>query len=331
MEIILVDNGSTDREVLEFYRELTIARAAKIVPFPREFNYSEACNVGARHASGQVLLFLNNDVSVIDSGWLMEMVRFAVRPGVGCVGTKLLFPDGIVQHAGVIIGLHMCGLLYNRTNSNHWDEFGSPDMYRNVLAIMGACQMVPRAAFEAVGGFDERYRISNSDVALCLRLHKEGLRTVFTPHAALFHHEGLTRGKTNPLEDLELTALDIQEMRIAEDPYFHPAISPHHATPLLRLQPDPSPREFLVNQVRQLSRTPVSESAVAIFDEKQVRNLLGADDPCFPCWSSTDTVHSETDAARLALHLLRTSPQPPGAISQGAFRRRSGLLLPMAL
>src|SRR5262249_22506595 len=152
------------------------------------FNYSGACNVGARAAQGQLFLFLNNDTEVLHADWLDELVRFCLLPGVGCVGTKLVYPDGLVQHAGVVLGLHLCGLLHNRVEEGHWDEFGSPDMYRDLSAIMGACQMLPRHVFDLVGGFDERYRIANSDVAICLRAAKAGYRTVYTPHATLRHY-----------------------------------------------------------------------------------------------------------------------------------------------
>jgi GT2 family glycosyltransferase/glycosyltransferase involved in cell wall biosynthesis len=319
-EIILVDNGSTDAEVLKYYRELTAAKAATIVSFPREFNYSEACNLGAGHASGELLLFLNNDVSVIEPDWLEEMVRFAVRPGVGCVGAKLLYPDGLVQHAGVVVGLNLCGLLYNRVSDDHCDEFGSPNMYRNLLAIMGACQMVKREAFESVGGFDERYRIAQSDVALCLRMASAGWRTVYTPHAALYHHEGHTRGRSNPTEDIELTCLDLQELRINEDPYFHPALCPHHSAPQLRLRPDMGPREFLKYRTRELGRLPAGDVALDLFDDEQLRRLLGTP-PNYPAWSATDVIRQPRDAARLALHLLRTSAKLrqrfPRALSEG--------------
>jgi GT2 family glycosyltransferase/glycosyltransferase involved in cell wall biosynthesis len=307
IEIILVDNGSRDAEVLDYYRELTAAGAATVVPFDVAFNYSAACNRGARHAAGELLLFLNNDISVIRPDWLTELVRFAVLPGVGCVGTKLLYPNGVVQHAGVVIGLHMCGLVYNQVAAGRWDEFGSPDMYRNLLAIMGACQLIPRRAFDAVGGFDERYRIANSDVAICLRLHRAGLRTVYTPHAALTHHEGLTRGKTNPAEDVELTAFDLRELRIDEDPYFHPALSPHLATPTLRLPPEPSPKDFLRAQTDAFCRIPRLGTRPDIYNEVAMREFLGAA-AGLPTWHPAGGVADAWDAAQLALSLLRTSP-----------------------
>ena len=87
--------------------------------------------------------------------WLEEMVRFCLLPGVGCVGTRLLYPDGTIQHAGVVLGMHrFFGLLYHKAPAGHRDEFGSPEMYRDLLGVIGACQMLPRRVFEAVGGFE---------------------------------------------------------------------------------------------------------------------------------------------------------------------------------
>ena len=113
------------------------------MPFNQEFNYSAACNTGYRSASGELLLFLNNDIEILDPGWLDELVRWGQLPGVGGVGTKLLYPDGQIQHAGVIVGMHHpYGLIYNKAPEGTWGVFGSPDVYRNYAAIMGACQLI---------------------------------------------------------------------------------------------------------------------------------------------------------------------------------------------
>src|SRR5262249_15571135 len=99
IEIILVDNESTDANVFAYYEELARTQRVRVVTYAKRFNYSEACNIGARAATGEMLLFLNNDIEILKPDWLMEMVRFCLLPGVGCVGTKLVYPDGRVQHA----------------------------------------------------------------------------------------------------------------------------------------------------------------------------------------------------------------------------------------
>jgi GT2 family glycosyltransferase/glycosyltransferase involved in cell wall biosynthesis len=322
-EIILVDNGSSDATVHRYYEELTGAGQVRVVPYQREFNYSGACNAGAQAATGDILLFLNNDIEVIHRDWMDEMVRLCQLPGVGCVGVRLLYPDGIVQHAGVIIGMHVTGLMYNRTERNYRDCFGGSHMYRNVLAVMGACQMIRRDAFDAVGGFDERYRIAQSDVALCLRLRQAGYRTVYTPHAELFHHEGYTRGRFNPTEDMELMARDFREMGIQEDPYFHPALSALYSTPTLRLEPEPASSEVLAQQLDHLDPPIRRESRLDVFDDFSIREALGSLASRFapPEYSLEKVATCDRSATRFIIKVLRDSPdlrkQFPRALSEG--------------
>jgi GT2 family glycosyltransferase/glycosyltransferase involved in cell wall biosynthesis len=323
-EIILVDNNSTDPAVHDLYQSWVMRGLVRVVPFNHEFNYSAACNTGYRSANGELLLFLNNDIEILEPDWLDELVRWAQLPGVGGVGTKLIYPNGQIQHAGVIVGMHPpYGLIYNKTSEGTWGVFGSADVYRNYAAIMGACQLMPRRVFEEVGGFDERYHIANSDVAICLRAWKAGYRTVYTPYAALIHHEGYTRGKVNPTEDMEMTAKDLRELEFTEDPYFHPALSPHLSTPTLRLAPEPSPRDHLQQQLVELYPPHWVASDLDIYDDEAIREALGphVDQLSFPIWFPSEVAESPWGAARFALHLLRTLPhlrrQYPRALSEG--------------
>jgi GT2 family glycosyltransferase len=320
-EIILVDNGSTDAQVIEYYRELTEARAATVVPFRKKFNYSEACNLGARRATGDLLLFMNNDISVINPAWLAEMVRFAMRPGVGCVGTKLLYPNGRIQHVGTAIGLvNLAFHLFYQSEEGESGAFGSPNMYRNLSAVTGACQMFPRRAFDAVGGFDERYRIEYSDVAICLHLREAGLRTVYTPYAPLLHHESLTRGGQTKPDDMALFAFDLKSLNIVEDPYFHPALSHQHSTPALRGENEPASRDVLRDLINRLSQWPDIEGSANVLDKPNVWSCPEVVNR-WPAWAPNESVRSEWDAARLALDLLRRSPMLrdlfPKALSEG--------------
>ncbi len=297
LEIVLVDNGSTDEEVLLYYSELTQTGAATVVPSNKKFNYSEACNLGARHAKGDLLLFLNNDISVTDPSWLAEMVRLAMRPGVGCVGAKLLYPNGLIQHVGSAIGLASIHLFY-RANEDESGVFGSPNMYRNVSAVTGACQMLPRRAFEAIGGFDERYQIEYSDVAICLHLREAGMRTVYTPYARLVHHESFTRGPKSHANDSALFTFDLKTMNFVEDRYFHPALSSRHSSPALRHENEPTCREVLKGVVDRMSQWPDIEPYA---DEPNIWSG-------WPAWPPTHGMCDEWDGAQLALDLLRRSP-----------------------
>ena len=234
IEILIVDNGSTDPETLAFYEERS--ELLRIVPYDEEFNYSRACNLGAVAARGELLLFLNNDIEICDPEWLGELVRRALQPGVGVVGAKLLYPDGEIQHAGVAIGLmRLAAHIFHRSPQHRHGVFGSPDVVRNWLAVTGACHLVRRALFERIGGYDESFRIAYSDIALCLDLHTLGYRTVCTPYAPLVHHESATRGSDTPYGDQILIAKRIRAIGIDIDPFFHPhlerfSLRPHLAT-----------------------------------------------------------------------------------------------------
>ncbi len=237
-EIILVDNGSTDTRTLALYEQWKASRAVSIIPFDRSFNYSVACNLGAAAAKGDFLLFLNNDIEVINPDWLRELVRWGDRPGVGVVGTKLLYPSGAIQHAGV--GLQDLGSLMFFLSSDDVQTpptkavFGTPNHYRNVSALVGACQLLKRGLFDEIGGYDERSLIACSDVILCLRASKLGYRNFYTPFAGLIHHEGSTRGRSNPGDDMLLLAQTLHELGFHEDPFFHPELDPKQTTPAVR-------------------------------------------------------------------------------------------------
>ena len=173
------------RRCCALYRRLERDACVRIVPFDRAFNFSAACNSGASAATGELLLFLNNDIEIIEADWLEELVRWAQRPHVGVVGAKLLYPDRTIQHAGVVFGLGLVGHIFARAREDESGLFGSAETYRNYLAVTGACQMIRRDVFRQLGGFDERFRLSFSDVVLCLEAWKAGYRVVYTPYARL--------------------------------------------------------------------------------------------------------------------------------------------------
>jgi len=304
-EIIVVDNGSNDPATLRLYDDLK-AKDVRIVDFHETFNYSRACNRGAEVAAGEMLLFLNNDIEVIDADWLAEMVRFACRPGVGIVGTKLIYPDGILQHAGVVIGMHLCGLVFNRADMSAWGPLGSPNVARNWLGIMGACQLVRRDVFDRVGGFNEDYQIAMSDIRLCLDAWRAGFRTAYAPNAALIHHEGATRGHTNPTADLQKAAADIRALGFEDDPYFHHLLDPDIAIPSLRAPARPTLPKNLEATIAQLIGSSGNPKVPDIFDDGDIAKAAGR--RAVDIVWSPDPVDAMPDglwAARLMIDLLR--------------------------
>jgi GT2 family glycosyltransferase len=185
-EILVLDNESSTADTLAYLADLP----GRVVRYPHRFNYARMMNLAAHEATGDLLLFLNNDTQVITPDWLEAMVEHAQRPEVGIVGPRLLYPNGQPQHEGTIVG-HMGGHAGNVDHGGYW---GLGDIVRNCSAVTGACLMVRPSVYAEIGGHDERLRIAWNDVDLCLRVRQAGYQVVYTPYAELYHVEGGTRG-----------------------------------------------------------------------------------------------------------------------------------------
>jgi GT2 family glycosyltransferase len=242
-ELVIVDNGSTDPDVLSLYRAIEDEGCGVVVPFDRPFNFSAACNAGRAASRGELLLFLNNDIEVIDPDWLEELVRWAQRPEIGVVGAKLLYPDRTIQHAGVAFGIGLVGHIFSGAREGVDGLFGTPDCYRNYIGVTGACQMMRREVFDRLGGYDERFRLSFSDIVICMEAWTAGYRVMYTPHARLLHHESYTRKRSDQPEDLLLLVEYLERAGFVEDPYLHPQLNPKSAIPALRPPFGPSPQQ----------------------------------------------------------------------------------------
>jgi O-antigen biosynthesis protein len=197
LELLIVDNGSIEPATQTLFDQLTRQEShVRILRHPGPFNYSALNNAAAREANGEMLLLLNNDIEVIEPGWLRELVSQALRPDVGIVGAKLLFPDERLQHAGLVLGSegHVVHLhrFAGRNDPGYCGQLALP---RTLLAVTGACVAIRRAVFFEVGGLDEiNLPVAFNDVDLCLRLVDHGYRVVWTPFAELFHLECASRG-----------------------------------------------------------------------------------------------------------------------------------------
>ena len=232
LEIIIADNESIETKTEAFFAELA-QRGVRIVRSAGPFNFSRINNAAAREASGDVLLFLNNDVSVIERAWLKEMVVHAVKPGVGAVGARLLYPDDTVQHAGVVLGIGgVAGHVHCHVSRDEPGYFGRLKLTQEISCVTAACMAVPKAVFAKVGGFDEEnLAVAFNDVDLCIRIREAGFRIIWTPYAELYHAESKSRGS-----DLSPTKIDrfhregkyVQRRwarQIANDPFFSPNLS----------------------------------------------------------------------------------------------------------
>jgi len=223
-ELIIVDNESTERETLEYLD--AVARKWRVVRCPWPFNFGRINNNGAAHAKGEYLVFLNNDTQVIRPDWLQAMLEQAQRPEVGAVGARLLYPDGRIQHAGVVLGIGgVAGHAFKHLPRGGQSYFDLADVVRNCTAVTAASMMVPRRVFEEIGGFDERFRVAFNDVDLCLRIGQRGYRVIYTPFALLYHHESATRGRLHPADDEALMWKVWGGVIKAGDPYYNPNLT----------------------------------------------------------------------------------------------------------
>ena len=307
LEIILVDGGSREPATRALYAAIADDPRVRIVAYSGVFNYSRACNLGAASATGTLLLFLNNDIEVTEPQWLAAMVRVASRPGVGVVGAKLCFPDGSLQHAGVVIGMHTCGLVFRGSDETGSGPFGTPDVPRNWLAIMGACQMVQRETFARVGGFDETYLMAYSDVALSLRAWRAGYRTAYIPEAVLLHHEGATRGYTNPGEDTQRIIDDLARLGFDEDPFFHPQLVAENPLPTLRSNAEPATAQILAAAYAGRPDSLRTDATLDLFDDLSLMQASGRrrDELLWPP-TLPGAIADERAAARWCMDLLRS-------------------------
>lgn len=196
-EIIIVDNGSTDTATLDYLSEVNKRANVRVISYDRPYNYSDINNFAVKEASHPFICLLNNDTEVLAGDWLTELMRYAVRPGIGAVGAKLLYDDGSIQHAGVIIGIcEAAGHAHRFGRSDEPGYFAQTHIAHVVSAVTAACLVVEKNKFLAVGGFDaEHLAIAYNDVDLCLKLERAGWRNIYVPHATLLHHESKSRGK----------------------------------------------------------------------------------------------------------------------------------------
>ena len=225
IEIVCVDNIPDSQIAWKIWLQ---QNADKIVPMPDTFNWSRFNNLGAEVASGEYLLFLNDDIEVIQPDWLDAMLEHVRRPEVAVVGPQLLYPDSKVQHAGMF--LSTSGVARHAFRFSAADEpgyFGLALTQRNVIAVTGACMLVRRSVYRALGGFEEAHQIINNDLDFCLRAHRAGKLIVFTPYASLVHYEAASRDRLKDVFDLAHFDERWKALFAAGDPYFSPRLTRH--------------------------------------------------------------------------------------------------------
>lgn len=231
-EIIIIDNHTTDKDALGYLS--SIKKKHTVLEYLDKYNYASINNFAVRHAKGEQVLLLNNDVKIINKEWLTNMLRHSQRKEIGAVGSLLLFKDGTIQHAGVVIGIGgIASHIYREKPVEVYAPLDLPRVTHNVSAVTGACLMVKKSLYEEVKGLDEKLAVAFNDVDFCLKLRNKGYKNIYTPFAKLTHFESVTRG----YEHLDPT----QEFRFVNeinyfynkwkniikegDPYYNPNLS----------------------------------------------------------------------------------------------------------
>lgn len=232
-EVIVVDNRSDDPETLQYFDKMREDPRIRLISFDKPFNFSAINNHAVRSANGEILGLVNNDVEVISPEWLQEMVALAVRPGIGAVGAKLLYSDGRLQHAGIIVGLGgVAGHSHKFLPGADPGYFCRTILPQALSAVTGACLVVRKELYLEVGGLDEEnLEVAFNDVDFCLKLRKAGYRNVWTPYALLYHHESVSRGHEDTPEKQARFRKEVLFMKdkwgknLLRDPYYNPNLT----------------------------------------------------------------------------------------------------------
>jgi len=233
-EILVVDNDSDEPETIAYLDQLRRHARCRVIAFPGPFNFSALNNFAARQTDSPLIGLLNNDLEVINADWLDEMATQALRPEIGCVGAKLYYPDGRIQHAGVILGL-------GRLAAGHaWHGYPGETrgqgyralLQQNLSAVTAACLVIRREVYLQVGGLDEEnFRVALNDVDFCLKVRAAGYRNLYTPFAELYHYESASRGYEDTPEKRERFRREAERLRqkwgdlLFNDPAYNPNLT----------------------------------------------------------------------------------------------------------
>lgn len=212
-EIIIVENNSTEDATFAYYKKIESDKI-RIVYWSDEFNYSAINNFGVKHARGDYLLLLNNDVEVITTDWLEELTANCQRKDVGIVGARLYYPDDTIQHAGIVIGIGgVAGALFVGMPRMFTGYLHKAAIQQDLSAVTAACMMVKRSVYEELGGLEEELKVAFNDVDFCLRAREKGYLVVYDPNVELYHFESKSRGTEDSKEKIRRFQNEIEYMR----------------------------------------------------------------------------------------------------------------------
>ena len=288
LEIIIVDNNSNDLETLAYLEDLK-ARGVVILPHPYAFNYPAVNNRAAEIATGEYICLLNNDIEILSDEWMKELVSNVLRPGIGVVGAKLLWPNGMVQHGGVVIGINgLAAHAGNHTVNEDAGYLGFNQLTRCTSAVTGACLLLRKSTYLNVGGMDEHaLPIAFNDVDLCIRIKELGNKVLWVAHAKLIHAESASRGKDSTADRIARSQREQAFFREAwtsegqVDPHYHPELSHDYLTGPYEGLSLP-PKGYLNNHARAIrpsGKSAPSEIRTGIIEAPQSSNEETASKP----------------------------------------------------
>lgn len=237
-EIVVVDNNSNEKRTLDWFAQIQNRHAnIRVIEAAYPFCWSKLNNHGMAVARGEVLIFLNNDTQVISRDWIERLAEQALRDDVGVVGPQLLYADGTLQHAGVVVGMGgWADHVFKAAPAVHaMSPFVSPMVKRNVLAVTGSCMVISRKTIDAIGPFDESFLVCGSDVEICLRAYQHGLNNIYDPFVQLYHYESKTRIPDDiPACDFAMSRKHYKPYWDGGDPFYNVNLSLDSTTPALR-------------------------------------------------------------------------------------------------
>lgn len=232
LDIIVIDNGSTEAKTTSYFRKIA-KEGVTVLAMPGPFNYADLNNRAVAAAGGEIVGLINNDIEALHDGWLDEIVGQLLRPGVGAVGAKLLWPNGMVQHGGVLLGVgNLAGHFGNRLADQEWGEHGRNQLAQQVSAVTAACLFLRKKDYLGAGGMDAlAFPVAFNDVDLCLKLRRQGKTIIWTPHARLLHAESASRGQDDTPQQRARAQREIAHLRqrwapvLLRDPAYHPSLN----------------------------------------------------------------------------------------------------------
>ncbi|CAL80611.1 Putative Glycosyl transferase, group 2 [Bradyrhizobium sp. ORS 278] len=234
-KVLVVDNESTEPETMEYLARIA-ALGVGVLPVPGHFNFARINNIAIRQVDTENVCLLNNDIEALDDDWLSEMLSRLSEPNVGAVGAKLLWPNGVVQHGGVVLGTNFAAThAFNDRMDGDLGYGGLLQVAHECSAVTAACLLIRKRDYDAVQGMDEvRFPVNFNDVDLCLKLRQLGKRIVITPDARLTHLESVSRGRDTSPDRKARFERELLNLRIKwgdalmDDPYYHPLLGLDH-------------------------------------------------------------------------------------------------------